>query len=369
VITRDYYEILGVSRTASGDEIKKAYRRLALTYHPDRNPDDPEAEQKFKEVSDAYSVLSDQEKRAIYDRYGHEGLKGQAGAGFSNVEDIFSSFSDIFGDLFGMGSRRGARGRRGLQGEHIRTEVVLTLKEAAFGTTKDVTFKRHEICSTCSGSGAKPGTTPETCPLCGGAGAILATQGIFRVQQTCPKCRGAGHQIKEKCPDCRGSGRTVVEHTNSIPIQAGVEDGMQIRVSGRGEPGINGGPPGDLYVLVHVRQDKDFIREGADLHYELPISFAQAALGAEVEVPTLQEPESLTIPRGTQTGERFVLKGKGVQMLQRPSRGDLYVHVRVVTPTNLSRKEEELLRALAEEAGENVASRSKMRDFFSKIKP
>ncbi len=369
VTKRDYYEILGVTRTATTDELKKAYRKLALQYHPDRNPNNPEAEQQFKEASEAYQVLSSDEKRPVYDRYGHEGLRGQgSGPGFSGVEDIFSNFGDIFGEFFGFGSRgRGGR-RRGRPGGDIRHDLSLSLQEAAFGCQKEITVQRQQVCQTCEGSGAKPGTNSQTCGYCRGAGEVLQTQGIFSIRTACPNCQGSGQVIPDKCTDCRGAGRIRKPRTVTVNIPKGVDEGVQLRLTGEGDAGTQGGPPGDLYVFLHVEANEQFTREEADLHCTIPVTFAQAALGTEVEVPTLEEVETVTVPRGTQSGERFVLRSRGVPHLRGSGRGDIVVHIQVKTPSNLSKKQEELLRALAEEGGEKVAGKSVFRDLFSKIK-
>ncbi len=368
---RDYYEVLGVSRSASPEELKKAYRKLALKYHPDRNPDDPEAEQRFKEASEAYEVLSNPEKRSIYDRFGHEGLSGHgAGPGFATVEDIFASFGDIFSDFFGFGASRGRGRHRGRRGDSLRYDLTITLSEAAFGTQKEIVVHRKHVCDTCGGSGARPGTRPQTCVQCRGTGELIQSQGIFSIRTTCPYCRGTGEIILDKCPTCRGSGTVRKPRTVNVTIPPGVDEGLQLRLTGEGEPGTLGAPPGDLYVVLHVEPHDFFEREGNDLHCTVPLSFSQAALGTKVEVPLLEEgqSETLTIPRGTQSGQRFVIRNKGVPYLRGNGRGDLIVHVQVVTPTNLTRKQEALLRALAEEGGEKVAEKSKLRDIFQKIK-
>jgi len=368
---RDYYEVLGVSRSATPEELKKAYRKLALKYHPDRNPDDPNAEQRFKEASEAYEVLSNPEKRSLYDRYGHEGLRAQgAGPGFASVDDIFSSFGDIF-DFFGFGPGRGRAGRRrrGRVGDDLRYDLTITLYEAAFGTQKEVVIHRKHLCDTCGGSGARPGTSPQACAQCRGTGELIQSQGIFSIRTTCPYCRGTGEVILDKCPSCRGSGTVRKPRKVTVSIPRGVDDGLQLRLTGEGEPGTQGAPPGDLYVVLHVEPHEVFTREENDLHCTVRLSFSQAALGTQVQVPLLEDgEETLTIPRGTQSGERFVIRNKGVPYLRGNGRGDLIVHVQVVTPTNLTRKQEELLRALAEEGGEKVAEKSMLRDIFQKIK-
>lgn len=365
---RDYYEVLGVSRTATPEEIKKAYRKLALQYHPDRNPDDPEAEKNFKEAAEAYQVLSSEEKRQIYDRYGHEGVNRQgAGPGFAGVEDIFSNFGDIFGELFGFGGRGRTR-TRGRPGADLRYDLTITLHEAAFGTQKEITVPKHQTCVTCNGSGARAGTSPVTCSYCRGQGEIIETQGIFSMRRPCPNCQGAGQTIPDKCPECRGTGRIRKPKKVMVNLPKGVDEGVQLRLSGEGEAGTQGAPPGDLYVFIHVEPHEVFTREEADLHVKIPITFAQAALGTEVEIPTLEEPEVLTIPRGTQAGDRFVLRNRGVPHLRGSGRGDIIVHAQVKTPLNLSKRQEELLRQLAEEGGEKVLGKSVFRDIINKIK-
>lgn len=369
---RDYYEILGVSKTANADEIKKAYRKLALQYHPDRNPDNPDAEAKFKEVSEAYSVLSADDKRQVYDRYGHEGLKGQGagGPGFSNVDDVFSSFGDIFGEFFGFGGRRGGGGarRRGRPGGDIRFDLTLSLSEAAFGVEKEITIQQQSPCGTCSGSGARPGTTPETCTTCRGNGEVIQTQGIFSVRTTCPHCQGTGQMIREKCGDCKGSGRIKRSKKVKITVPKGVDENLQLRLTGEGDAGTQGGPPGDLYVFLHVEASETFKREEENLHFLAPLTFAQAALGTEIEVPTLESPETLNVARGTQSGDTHVLRGRGIPHLRGNGRGDLIVHFQVKTPTNLTKRQEELLRELAAESGEKVGGKSVFRDILNKIK-
>lgn len=367
---RDYYEILGVTRTANADEIKKAYRKLALQYHPDRNPDDPDAEKHFKEAAEAYQVLSNEEKRSLYDRFGHEGVnRAGGGPGFAGVEDIFANFGDIFGDIFGFGGRGGGRGRtRGRPGADLRYDLTITLHEAAFGVQKEITIQKHQTCGTCSGTGAKPGTSPQPCGYCRGQGEIIETQGIFSIRRPCPNCQGMGQIIPEKCPECRGTGRIRKPKKVVVNIPRGVDEGVQLRLTGEGEAGTQGAPGGDLYVVLHVEQHEVFTREESDLHVTTPISFAQAALGTEVEVPTLEEPELLTIPRGTQSGDRFVLRNRGIPHLRGSGRGDLIVHAQVKTPTSLTKKQEELLRALAEEGGEKVLGKSVFRDILNKIK-
>lgn len=368
---RDYYEILGVAKTATPEELKKAYRQQALKYHPDRNPDNPEAEKMFKEVSEAYQVLSTDEKRQVYDRYGHDGLRSQgAGPGFSNADEIFMNFGDLFSEFFGgfAGGRRGGNQggrRRGRPGEDYRHDLNLTLKEAAFGVRKEINIEPLILCDVCSGSGAKAGTSPQTCNTCGGRGEVIQTQGIFSIRTPCPHCQGTGQMIVDKCGECRGSGRVRKQRTVTVKIPKGVDEGLQLRVEGEGHSGTQGAPPGDLYVFLHVTPDEQFKRDEADLHVTIPISFAQAALGTDLEVPTLEEPEPLSIPKGTQSGEQFVLRGKGVPHLRGNGRGDIVARVQVKTPTSLSSEQEKLLRQLAELDGEKVGKKSLLEKIFS----
>lgn len=348
---RDYYEVLGVSREANPEEIKKAYRRLALQWHPDRNPDQkPEAEEKFKEAAEAYSVLSDPPKRAQYDRFGHTGVGGPAGFGGFDPT-TFSEFNDILGDFFGFGDiftagtqRRGTRARRGAD---LRYDLTLSFEDAACGAKTRIKIPRTETCSTCGGSGAKPGTHPAPCRSCGGRGAIRSQQGFLTISRTCPACSGTGQVLPDPCKNCRGAGRVRVEKTLAANIPAGVDSDSRLRIAGEGEAGTHGGPPGDLYVFIRVEEHPFFEREGSDLLCTIPISFPQAALGAQIEVPTLEGKETLNIPEGTQTGTRFRIRGKGIPRLDGHGRGDLYVFVRVVTPTRLSKEQRRLLEDLA----------------------
>ena len=346
---RDYYEVLGVAKTASADEIKKAYRKLAMKHHPDRNPDDKSAEDKFKEANEAYEVLSDEDKRAAYDRHGHAGVdpnmggfggQGGFGGGAGSFSDIFG---DVFGDIFGGGGQRGG-GQRANRGSDLRYTLELDLEEAVRGTTVQIRVPKLSTCEVCDGSGAKKGTTVDTCRTCGGAGQVRMQQGFFSVAQTCPTCRGRGKTIKDPCNACHGQGRVEKAKTLEVKIPAGVDSGDRIRLSGEGEAGMNGGPSGDLYVQVAVRPHKIFERDGADLYCEMPISFADAALGGELEVPTLDGRVKLKIPEGTQTGKLFRLRGKGVAPVRGGGTGDLLCRVAVETPVNLSKRQKELLR-------------------------
>jgi chaperone protein DnaJ len=346
---RDYYEVLGVSRNASESEIKSAYRRLAVKYHPDKNPGNAEAEEKFKEAAEAYSVLSDAQKRAAYDRFGHAGAAGQGFGGFEsagftgNIEDIFDLFG--FGDMFG---RSGARRTTAQRGADLRYDLEITLEEAATGKEQKIRIPRLEKCDECGGSGAEKGTHPENCITCGGSGQTRYQQGFFSVMRTCSNCRGTGQIIRTPCKKCRGKGRVEKEKTLEIKIPAGVETGSRLRVTGEGEAGTNNGPAGDLFVVIHVAEHETFERQGANLYASVPISFTQAALGAEIDVNTLDGTEKLKIPAGTQTGTVFRLKGHGMPNLGGRGKGDLFVAVTLVTPKTLTKEQRKLLEQLAE---------------------
>ena len=343
---RDYYEILGVTRSATEAEIKKAYRKLAVQHHPDKNPDDHTAEEKFKEAAEAYSVLSDAQKRAAYDRFGHAGVGAGAGGfdpGFSNIEDIFDMFG--FGDMFGGRSSRRSTVQRG---SDLRYDLEITLEEAATGKDEKLNIPRLETCEECKGSGAEPGTQPEACITCGGSGQTRYQQGFFSVMRTCPNCQGKGRIIRTPCKTCRGQGRNEKERKLEIKIPAGVETGSRLRVAGEGEGGVNGGPSGDLYVVLHVKQHENFERQGANLYSAVPVTFAQAALGAEIKVKTLDGEEDLKIPAGTQTGTVFRLKNHGMPNLSGRGRGDLFVAVSLVTPKTLTKEQRKVLEQLAQ---------------------
>ncbi len=369
-----YYEVLSVSRTASAGEIKKAYRKLALKYHPDRNQGDNEAIAKFKEASEAFDVLGDEEKRARYDQFGHAGVQGAAGrsggGGFQDVNDIFSAFGDIFegfgfGGGGGGGSRRGRGGAR--RGASLETTIVLELPEAASGCSRELEISRREECDTCHGSGAKAGSDSTNCSTCGGHGQVIQSQGFFRVQTTCPACRGEGKVIKDPCSDCSGSGRVMKKSTLKINIPAGVDNGMQMPIRGEGEAGIKGGPRGDLHVNFKVKEHPLFERHGQDLLCRLPISYSQAALGAEVEIPTLTGRDTLTIKAGTQPGEVKRLRHKGMPDPNgRHHVGDLMVEIQVEVPKSVSGRQEELLRELA--GLEEAAVMPHQQSFFDKVK-
>jgi molecular chaperone DnaJ len=348
---RDFYEVLGVTKTASVDEIKSAYRKAAMQWHPDRNPENKqEAEVRFRECTEAYTVLSDAQKRQIYDTYGHAGLAGAGGAADFNAS-IFQDFHDIFGDffgfedLFGGGRRRGGRGRV-QRGADLRYDMTLTFDEAAAGVNTKIRVPRQEFCEACNGTGAKKGTGIVTCQTCGGRGQMVYQQGFFTINRTCPACAGAGQIVKERCPDCRGNGRVERERTIELRIPPGVDTGTRLRVQGEGEPGPNGGPAGDLYVVLDVKEHAFFERRGADLYCTIPLSVAQASLGAELQVPGLSGEERLKIPEGTQSGAVFRVKAKGLPDPHGGGRGDLYYHVRVVTPTKLTKEQRKLLEQL-----------------------
>jgi len=348
---RDYYDVLGVLRTASDQEIKSAYRKLALQYHPDRNPENREAEEKFKEAAEAYSVLSDPQKRANYDRFGHAGVG--TGAGFGGFDpNVFADFSDILGDIFGFGDLFGS-GRRGgsrvQRGADLRYDLELTFDEGAFGSTKKIKVPRHETCGECHGSGAQKGSGPTTCPTCNGYGQVRFQQGFFSLTRTCSHCQGSGQIIKNRCTTCRGDGRIVREKTLELRIPAGVDTGSKMRVSGEGDAGAKGGPSGDLYVVLSVQEHEFFERRDHDLYCHIPITFPQAALGAQIVVPTIdREDEKLAVPAGTQTGSTFRIKGRGISKRGGAARGDLYVTVDIVVPAKLSREQKDLLSKLAD---------------------
>jgi molecular chaperone DnaJ len=350
---RCYYEVLGIERNGSDEEIKKNYRKLAMQYHPDRNPGDQAAEENFKEAAEAYEVLSDREKRGIYDRYGHEGLNGIGFRGFSGFEDIFSSFGDIFEDVFGFGTRR-SRSRMGQRaGADLRYDYTISFTDAAFGTSTDVDIVKLERCNECQGTGAAPGTSPETCRRCQGKGQVTQSSGFFTISTTCPQCQGEGKIITKPCHYCKGAGRANVSKTVHLKIPAGVETGSRLRLRGEGENGEFGGPDGDLYVFIHVAPHDFFERRGNDIFCQVLISFVQAALGATLEIQTLNGTEKLKIPKGTQTGSTFRLKGHGIPYLRGSGKGDEYIEVVVKTPANLNKKQEELLREFARQTDES----------------
>ncbi|MCC9643826.1 molecular chaperone DnaJ [Rhodopirellula sp. JC740] len=367
-----YYEVLKVERTATKQQVDRAYRKLAIKYHPDSNRDDESATAKFKEATEAYEVLSDADKRARYDQYGHAGVEG-ATHQYGDVEDIFEAFGDLFGggfgDFFGGGgSRRGGR-RRVRRGADVRCDVTLTLEEAARGCHKDISFRRRVACETCDGSGAAAGSEPITCTMCGGQGQVIQSAGILRVQTTCPTCKGAGKQIGEPCGNCRGTGTQNEKAEMNVEIPAGVDDGMRVRLQGEGEPSPDGGPNGDCYCFISVKEHNLFKREGQHLILQMPISYAQAALGAEINVPTLDGPHELTVPAGTQTGHVFTIRGQGIVDPRSGRTGDLLVQIFIEVPKKLSDKQQKLLRELAELDHDSVLPErtsflDKLRHFF-----
>jgi molecular chaperone DnaJ len=343
---RDYYEILGVSRDAGDEEIKRTYRKLAMKYHPDKNPGDTEAEERFKEAAEAYEVLRDTEKREIYDRFGHEGLKGTGFTGFRGFEDIFSTFGDIFEDFFGFGTARRSR-TMARAGVDLRYDLAVSFIDAAFGKEINIEIPRYMKCDRCGGSGAEPGTFPSTCPTCKGHGQVSRTQGFFSITTGCPDCQGVGEVIHTLCNQCRGQKRVRKKKNLALKIPPGVETGSRLRLRGEGEEGERGGPPGDLYVLIHVESHEFFGRDGDDITCQIPISFPQGAIGGEVEVPTLNGKRKLTIPKGAQSGQILRLKGEGIPHMRGYGRGDMLVQVIVKTPTKLTKRQEELLKEFA----------------------
>ena len=372
---RDYYEVLGLNRDASDEDIKKAYRKLAMKHHPDRNPDSKEAEERFKEAKEAYEVLSEAEKRRAYDAYGHAGVNPQMGgmgagdaAGFGGFAE---AFGDIFSDIFGGGQ---GRGRSSVyRGADLRYNLEIALEQAARGTETKIRIPTMEACETCHGSGAKPGTHPKTCETCHGSGTVRLSQGFFSIQQTCPTCHGSGKMVTDPCATCRGAGRLKKHKTLAVRIPAGVDEGDRIRLSGEGESGVNGGPPGDLYVVIHLKAHGVFERNGDDLHCEMPISFTQAAIGGEIEIPTLDGSAKIKVPAETQTGQVFRLRGKGIKGVRSTYPGDLLCEVVVETPVRLTDRQRDLLRELedinhADGDRHNPRAKSfmdKVREFFA----
>ena len=363
---KDYYQILGTSRDASGEEIKKAYRKLALKYHPDRNPGDNEAEEKFKEASEAYEVLGDLEKRKIYDRYGVEGLKSSGYGGPSGFDDIFSNFGDIFEDLFGFGMGGGRRSRQGpVQGADLRYDLTISFEDAVHGAEKEVEITKRETCWTCEGSGLRPGYQPQVCPTCQGRGQVMRAQGFFRLSTACPHCQGEGRIITEPCADCDGAGLVAKKKSVSLKIPAGVDSGARMLLRGEGEGGRRGGPSGDLYVVLQVEDHEFFERQGDDIHCTLPLTMTQAALGCKLDVKTIHGVKNLTIPAGTQSGQRFTLKAEGVPHLRQHGRGNMIVTAEVRIPAKLTRRQEELLEEFA--AIEQEKEDFQEEGFFKKI--
>ena len=372
---RDYYEVLGVNRDASEEEIKKAYRKLAMKYHPDRNPDSKESEEKFKEAKEAYEILCEAEKRRAYDAYGFAGVNPQMGMGGAEGAAGFGGFAEAFGDIFSdiFGGGQG-RGRSSVyRGADLRYNLEVSLEQAARGTETKIRIPTMETCETCHGSGAKPGTHPKTCETCHGSGQVRLSQGFFSIQQTCPTCHGSGKMIVDPCATCRGAGRIKKHKTLAVKIPAGVDEGDRIRLSGEGEAGVNGGPPGDLYVVIHLKEHGVFQRDADDLHCEMPISFTLAALGGEIEIPTLDGSAKVKIPAETQTGQVFRLRGKGIKGVRSSYPGDLLCEVVVETPVRLSDAQKDLLRQLEDSMTKDSARHSpraksfmeKVREFFA----
>ncbi len=366
---KDYYEVLGVGREAGDGEIKASYRKLALKYHPDRNPDDPNAEEMFKEASEAYSVLSDGQKRATYDRFGHQGLQGAGGASGFNP-DAFADFSDILGDFFGFGDLFGGGGgkRRGRaqRGEDVRYDLEISFEEAIFGLGAEIQVPRMEACARCKATGSEPGSGPTACPTCHGRGEILYQQSFLSIRRTCSTCGGSGQIIRNPCSECRGHGYQQIQRKLKVNIPAGVDDGTRLRLANEGQPGAHGGPNGDLYVFLKVKEHPFFERQGTDLHCSIPINLAQATLGAEINVPTLDGPYKLRIPEGTQNAAQFRLRNKGVAALSGSSRGDLYVHMEVKIPSKLTREQRKLMEQLRETLPVDNAPSEK--GLFEKVK-
>lgn len=375
---RDFYEVLEVPKNATDDEIKKAYRKMAMKYHPDRNPDNKASEEKFKEAKEAYEALSDPQKKAAYDQYGHAGIDpsmgGFGGAGAQGFGGFADAFGDIFGDIFGAGGARGGRaGPQVFKGGDLRYSMEISLEEAARGHETQIRIPGWTSCDLCTGTGAEPGSKVETCSTCGGQGQVRVSQGFFSMQQTCPKCRGNGQFIAKPCKKCHGEGQTKQQKTLEVKIPAGIEDGMRIRLSGHGEPGINQGPAGDLYVEVHIKPHPVFERDGDDLHFQMPISYATACLGGEVQVPTLAGKASFEVAEGTQTGRTYRLRGKGIKGIRSSVAGDLYVHVQIETPVKLNDQQRKLIQDLekslqADSRKHNPQERGwidRVKDFFN----
>ena len=371
---RDYYEVLGVARDASEQEIKKAYRKLALQHHPDRNPDDPKAEALFKEASEAYSVVSDPQKRATYDRFGHAGLRGSGqDPGFANADEIFQHFSDMFGDLFGFGGGGGGRGRqRGgraiRRGADLRYVLRIDFLEAVHGVTREIEVPRHAPCETCGGNGAAVGSQPETCSTCGGQGEVIQAQMFLRIRTTCPRCGGRGTMVTKPCTSCEGSGRTRTSTKLSVNVPAGVHSGLQLRLTGQGDHGDPGAPPGDLYVELEVEAHEFFRRDGDDVYCTVPVSYPQACLGARLKVPTVDGETELDIPKATPSGKVFTLRSQGAPRLgPRRGRGDQHVQVVVAVPTKMTAREEELVRELAGQQNQSVVEKGFLKEFWDRL--
>lgn len=355
---RDYYEVLGVERNATDDELKACYRKLALKYHPDRNPGNDEAEEKFKEAAEAYGVLHDAQKRGIYDQHGHRGLEGTGFSGFGGFEDIFSSFGGIFEDLFGFGSQRGSR-TRAQRGSDLRYDLTLSFMEGAFGLEESIDIEKMEVCPNCEGSACEPGTAPETCRQCQGSGQVSRNQGFFTVRTTCPHCRGRGQSIANPCTECRGAGQVAVNKRVSVKIPAGVDTGSRLRLTGEGEVGSHGGPPGDLYVFIHVEPHEFFERNDTDIICRLQVSFVQAILGDRITVQTLEGKQKLEIPKGTQPGDVLRLKGMGIPSLRGGRRGDQIIQINIKIPGSLTKKQVTLLRQFEKLESNKITNRLK----------
>lgn len=361
---RDYYEVLGVNKDAPEDEIKKSYRKLAMKHHPDRNPDNPKSEEQFKEAKEAYEILADANKRAAYDQYGHAGVDQAAGGG-AGMGGFSDAFGDIFSDIFGGGRSRSTVFR----GADLRYNLEVTLEDAARGTETRIRIPALEECETCKGTGAKPGTQPTTCTTCGGHGQVRMQQGFFSIQQTCPRCHGTGKMIANPCSPCSGSGRIKQHKTLSVKIPSGVDEGDRIRLSGEGEAGVNGGPPGDLYVVIHVKAHQVFTRDHNDLHCEMPISFTTAAIGGDIEIPTLEGYAKIKVPAETQSGKVFRLRGKGIKGVRSSSHGDLLCHVIVETPVSLTARQKELLQEFETiSGGDSERHNPRAKSWMDKVK-
>lgn len=373
---QDYYELLGVSKSADADEIKKAYRKLAMKYHPDRNPDDSVAEQKFKDANEAYEVLKDEEKRAAYDRFGHAAFEqggpggpGGFGGGFGGGEGFGGGFSDIFEEMFGGGGRGAHAQEQSGRGSDLRFNMDISLEEAFKGKSSEIRVPGSVACEECNGSGAKKGSNPTTCATCSGQGRVRSQQGFFTVERTCPSCHGQGQVIKDPCRNCSGSGRVHKEKTLSVNIPAGVEEGTRIRLSGEGEAGLRGAPAGDLYIFLSVKPHRIFQREGANIYVRVPVPMTTAALGGSVEVPAVDGSRArINIPSGTQSGQQFRLRGKGMSVLRSSSRGDMFVELSVETPVNLTKKQKELMEEFRSEGGDETKHSPQSDGFFSKVK-
>ncbi|MDZ4742460.1 MAG: molecular chaperone DnaJ [Verrucomicrobiota bacterium] len=374
---RDYYEVLGISKTASADELKKAYRKLAVKYHPDKNQGDNEAENKFKELGEAYEVLNDEQKRAAYDRYGHAAFSqggGGFGGGFHDASDIFSQvfgsgdIGSIFEEFLGGGSRRGGGRSSSQRGDDLRYDLEITFEEAAFGVEKEISIRRSEACDSCEGSGAEKGSGMKTCSTCRGLGQVTVSKGFFSISQTCPSCRGAGKTIEKPCPKCSGSGHMEKTSKTKVKIPAGIENGMRLRVTGMGDSGVRGGSPGDLYIVTHIKDHDFFVRDGDDVYCEINIPFTLAALGGETSVRTLGGEVSLKIPSGAQSGKVFRLKGKGIENVQGRGIGDQNVKVNVQIPSKLTSKQKQLLEEFSKLSGDDTYPTSNEKGFFEKAK-